>query len=483
MASLPTELFSTGYAVNESCALETTLSISSLDNLQPKQQTHLRSDHSNCGPKHPRAEKCYDITNDDRAVEVKVVSERTLLDVLVMFENFPVWLLGLEPIRIRHIHILGYSTHQFFVEYLTHRSFPIDLVWRLLSRFGSRRVFYHQKWDSTADPVVTLVSGSLSYIKSVVLSSATSSRNTAIGVIDHHFYGRLRNGRPSGLPVGHDSGPCRWTRIRHESVGGASNFVALFCSTEVLDPVVSMLQRTLHHVLDHEIRPTCVRDTDPRRESALTLRERIHPAALDRFIVYSTQFCCTGWGIRVLTPGELAQVFGLPMFCRLGDLQPGDFTYLIPAHLLHATLDELCPTRLPAVTKGQVAKLAHPRLPLFKFPCASRSWIAGLRRWLPHSWIDARDDALVATEMWDKRLFLLYPKCSSSHLEPLRRWLLCHARRLVLRGLRGYLVRLYGPHWIKVLLESRQIYNKDKNHCLRGGGVKNPAPTSCPVGC
>jgi hypothetical protein len=224
------------------------------------------------------------------------------------------------------------------------------MVRRLLSPFGTQRVFYHQQWGSSSTPLVTLVSGSLSYINSLVFTTAMSTTNKAIGIIDHHFYGCLRNWRPSGLPVGHGRESCRWTRTRHESVGGASSFVSLFCLIEPHNPVATILQWTLRHILDHGIRPTCIRDTDTQCEPALTLKDSIHPVALDRSIIYSTQFCCTGWGIHVLTPGELGQVFGLPMLCRLGDLNIGDFASLIPAHLFQAILEEFHPSSSQAAT-------------------------------------------------------------------------------------------------------------------------------------
>jgi hypothetical protein len=46
--------------------------------------------------------------------------------------------------------------------------------------------------------------------------------------------------------------------------------------------------------------------------------------------------------------------------------------------------------------------------------------------------------------MWNLSLLLLYPNCQVTHLDTLRQWLLGHVRRLILRGLRGYLKSSYG---------------------------------------
>jgi hypothetical protein len=105
------------------------------------------------------------------------------------------------------------------------------------------------------------------------------------------------------------------------------------------------------------------------------------------------------------------------------------------------------------------------RLPLFKFPCVSRSWIGSVGCWLSHDWIDAfqvtskaakRDDASIAVDMWDKRLLLLYPKCLSYHLNVLCSWLLTRVRRFVCRSLCRHLSTVYGPTWFNLLLEYRK---------------------------
>jgi hypothetical protein len=84
-----------------------------------------------------------------------------------------------------------------------------------------------------------------------------------VGVVDHHFYGRLRNNRPSGLSLSSMNNRNIWTRIQHDSIGGVTKYTALFCASIEIDATVSTLRRTLHHIMDHSIRPQCIRDGDP----------------------------------------------------------------------------------------------------------------------------------------------------------------------------------------------------------------------------
>jgi hypothetical protein len=419
---------------------------------------------------------------DQRIVEVRWVSPSKLIDVALIFENFPTWMMGLEPSRIRHIHILGFDSQQMLLDYLGERGHPTQVLQRLLQRFGGQRVYFHSSRHHSVEQDVTLVRVSLSYISSIVATVSTVSRHGVIGVLDHHFYGRLRKGRPSGVEATTHGSPLCWTKICHESVGGVSTFVALFCSPVKLEPEITMLQRTLKHVVDHAVRPSCIRMTDVRFTSALTLKDRIHPSNLMREFVYPTHFCCTGWGFRSLTLGELSQVYGLPMLCRTGVLSVEDFEPLLPAQIFYSLQDELSASAGGGTQMKAVTHPKHTKLPLFSFPCSTRSWIVAVGKWLSHDWIDTtqvtlkaakRDDALVATDMWNKRLMLLYPTCTVLHLSTLRNWLLCRVRRLVLRGLRSYLLSRYGFTWAATLGASRRcltsVNNGDISSCLQGG--------------
>jgi hypothetical protein len=166
------------------------------------------------GSKRPHSESLTDLGCVDRQVEVRILTGTQQVEVMLLFENFPVWSLGLEPTKVRHIYIMGYDTQLQLIDSLTARGFAINVLQRLLFRFGPNRISYygthdaHPKFGGTI-----LVSGSLHYIHSFVSSVLGSVFVRVFGILDHHFYGRLRNGRPSGLTVEASQGSIRWTRI------------------------------------------------------------------------------------------------------------------------------------------------------------------------------------------------------------------------------------------------------------------------------
>jgi hypothetical protein len=117
--------------------------------------------------------------------------------------------------------------------------------------------------------------------------------------------------------------------------------------------------------------------------------------------------------------------------------------------------------------------LVHRQLPLYKFPCSTRSLISGVCRYLSHDWIDVSqvtskaakfDYAATAIEMWNKRLILLFPGCTAKSLVVLRTWLLCLVRRNVLKGLRLYLAQEFGTKWHELLVVCRRL--RVQHQCL-----------------
>jgi hypothetical protein len=125
------------------------------------------------------------------------------------------------------------------------------------------------------------------------------------------------------------------------------------------------------------------------------------------------------------------------------------------------------------------------RLPLFKFPNPSRSWIGPVGLWFSHDWIDAtlvsskaakRDDASIGMDMWNKHLLLLYSSCNIKHLTVLLTWLLCRVRRLILQGLCGYLHRSYGPGWAVLLVKNRCLRALEEMFRVQGD---KRTPSSC----
>jgi hypothetical protein len=154
-----------------------------------------------------------------------------------------------------------------------------------------------------------------------------------------------------------------------------------------------------------------------------------------------------------------------------------DFDQLIPGHLFHAVFEDLYEVESSTWLLSQTIT---SRLPLYKFPCSTRSWIPAAGGWLSHKWIDTtrvtdkaakRDDAPIAIDMWNSRLLWLYPQCRSHHLDVLRTWLLGRVRHLILTGLRQYLTNVYGSDWCDLLRGIR----RESWMCLSGDqGLQPP---------
>jgi hypothetical protein len=112
----------------------------------------------------------------------------------------------------------------------------------------------------------------------------------------------------------------KWSRLWHQTFGGAANYVALLGTTNLaLQPQRTTLTRTVGHILDHGIWPQTL-STGCNSEKALGITNRINPGHLDQFIAYRSAYSRTGWGFRQLTPDELGIAFGLPSWLRTNDL-------------------------------------------------------------------------------------------------------------------------------------------------------------------
>jgi hypothetical protein len=209
--------------------------------------------------------------------------------------------------------ILGYSNQGELISHLNHKGLPGHLVESLLHRLGSTPILFSaQSWIGYFNGI-TLVSGLLSYIYSLVLSLSHRLCRQVIGVVDHHFYGRHRNGRPSGLNLHSSNSNLVWRRLLHESVGGVTRNVGLFCSNCDLEPVISTLRRTINHIIDFSVRPRCVQGKEKAENQALTLGDWIYPENLEQLIVYNTQFCCSREGVWRLLGNQLSNAFGAPI--------------------------------------------------------------------------------------------------------------------------------------------------------------------------
>jgi hypothetical protein len=127
-------------------------------------------------------------------VEIQVVGKSVPVNVWLVVENFPVWLVGLEPSTIQMLHILGFASQKQLNKHLISKQLPVVLANQLLQRFGARRVRFMSSSTCTTGDRLTLVSGLLRYVDSYVGSRSATEVNLTIGAVDHHYHGQIRNG-------------------------------------------------------------------------------------------------------------------------------------------------------------------------------------------------------------------------------------------------------------------------------------------------
>jgi hypothetical protein len=100
----------------------------------------------------------------ERQVEVQVVGHNLPTEVRILFENFPVWWLALEPSKVSIIHILGHQSREMLKNQLESKGFPVRLLDQLLKQFGVKRIQFSMAPEATPYSGLMLVSGSLRYI-------------------------------------------------------------------------------------------------------------------------------------------------------------------------------------------------------------------------------------------------------------------------------------------------------------------------------
>lgn len=434
-----------------------------------------------------------------RAIEVHILHTIEQIDLMLIFEGFPLWLLSLEPVWVRSILIVGFSDHEMLLRKLTDRGYPLLIFQRALSRFATGKIRYTLTLPGKLDEDLVLISGQLSFLISTFERLSTVSQ-PVIGTIDSHVHCRFHFGRPAN--VNRDLVPfVTWHRIRHATVGGASNFIAVHGTMNgaELTPRVSSLRRAVGDFLDHGIRPSHLRSMDACSQPVLQVTDRVSPLHWDQPLVYPTRFFGSGFGIRSLTTGELCSIFSFPVRIRTGDVPMQVFDVCIPVQLLQAILHPFLEhfhsrqDRSPKRQRRDTSTINVVDLP-GDFSSSTlppnnhwtnnhfKSWIPALKRWLPHSWIATeivtpgavkRDDADIPTHLWNKRLQLLYPRCSDQHLDQLRTFLLCKVvRRNVWRSFRCYLIDTYGINWadqLKALRSSQQSGGSTLFHDVKCG--------------
>lgn len=189
-----------------------------------------------------------------------------------------------------------------------------------------------------------LISGSLfPYVLNLLVYY---SDHLLIGVVDAHYSGCLRNGRPtsrcdSDAKLLMDLSDIRWLRLRHSTLGGATEFIGLFVqSISLTPPPPSEIQRGIKHFLDAGIRPGPPPNELPalQRGHHYITNDRIIPSLYQLPVHYLSYFHRTGFGYQCLSVSELASIHGFPRYLILPNF-PTQLLAFPPCQLLVACVD------------------------------------------------------------------------------------------------------------------------------------------------
>jgi hypothetical protein len=373
-------------------------------------------------------------------------------------ENMPVWLLAMEKDYCTLLHVVGHYSPGVFLKAMREKNIDPHLVNIAVARLGLGLVRYLGA-EPPSHETVLLVSGSLDFLKR---TQEQWPRHRSLFLLDQPSRSKIKS-----------SVSMKWSRLRHQTFGGATNYVALLGTMNLaIQPQRTTLTRTVGHILDHGIRPQTL-PTGYNSEEALGLGNRINPGQLDQVVAYRSAYSRTGWGLRQLTPDELGIAFGLPSWLRTNDLLATHFPF-VPVQIMDGCLKALC---------GTSANVTH-QLPTPKPRSLDRgsgkTWLPKLQRFLSHDWINVdyvtskaakSDGAEVPTALWDQRILLPLP-WAKNVLTFLPTRLLGRLQRKLYYEVRTYLRETYGEHWGYLLHQDRvcrhQVVLEDRKRLQRG---------------
>ena len=271
-----------------------------------------------------------------------------------------------------------------------------------------------------------LISGSLSFFRSILAKSLVGQ---VIFLMDKHK--RLRK-IPPFSPLLH--------RIKHSNVGGATKFETFYSMINVdKRPQFSSIIRDISSYLDYSIRSA---QSLPEGASfPINQYDQLHPNALHSKILVSSDFSCSGFGLRKLSQEELGTMYGLSSRF-FSAVQHAEFSF-VPVQIVRTLLICGLETR-----EQKQSKRARQMVPLPQhIPDNAPTFLASLNRILPSAWYKCdgvsqkaakNDDADIDFNKWDLRILSLWPHANAL-IPALRKLALRYQFRSLYREYRDYL--------------------------------------------
>ena len=374
-------------------------------------------------------------------------------DFLLVFENNPIWLLALNPTFTRRIYCNKCKTLLDLLSLCADNKIEKSLYQATILILGNQRF----KFSSPLCTVTTLVSGSIAFLNEKYL---IFGKKKAIYITDEHKI--FRRKIPQGL--------INLTRIKHVSLGGATNYEGLYAySGTTATPKLSSLRRQVGNFIDYGIPPSTVLP-----QTQFISHKLIMPVTgLGSLVQYPTHFSLTGMGYRPLKPNELAKLFGVSTivyqmtFCE--DMFP-----IVPVQILDALLLEVL----------HIPHNLGTGLPQFKPPAIHVSpgstLLPSLNLHLPNSWskvagskdvVTTHDSADINQTIWDQRITLVFPKISMSILDWFCRQMLRKHFYKVFISFKTYLLGRYPIHWEQFMSGRKHLETTAPADFNKGGLV------------
>ena len=282
-------------------------------------------------------------------------------------------------------------------------------------------------------------------------------KKKAIYITDEHVV--LRRKIPHGL--------MNLTRIKHVTLGGATNFEGLYAySGTKASPKLSSLRRQVGDFIDYGIPPSTV--LPPEQFISHKLLMTVNK--LQSLVQYPTHFSLNGIGYRPLRPFELAKLFGVSTivyqmtFCEV--MFP-----IVPVQILDALLLEVLHT----------SHRFETQLPQFKLPpihtSSGSTLLPNLGLRLKDSWsrvvnstdvVATDDSAGINQAIWDQRVTLVFPKISVPILNWFRHQILRKHFCKVFQSFKHDLQKRYPVHWENYKSERKYLGNFSRG----GDGIR-----------
>ena len=372
-------------------------------------------------------------------------------DFLLVFEKYPIWLLALNPSFTKRIYCNKCKTLLDLLSLCEDNKIEQSLYQATILILGNQRF----RFSSPLCAVTTLVSGSMAFLNEKYL---IFGKRKAIYITDEHKV--FRRQVPHGL--------MSLSRIKHTSLGGATNYEGLYAySGTTATPKFSSLRRQVGDFIDYGVPPTTVLP----QQQFISHKSLMPVTGLSSLVQYPTHFSLNGIGYRALSPTELAKIFGVSTVVYQLTFHNTMFP-IVPVQILDALL----------LAVLHSSDNLGPDLLQFTPPPISTSpgftFLTSLSIRLSDSWstvVGTKDDvatddsAAINQSIWDQRIILVFPKASVSILNWFRRQILTKHFYRVFNSFKTYLIRTYPNYW-EAFRSARKYLEATPPADFTGGG-------------